>query len=313
MEKFGQYFNKLSKVAQRKIEQYAVANPEQMQGLDIRVKQLTEQWNLELGEVLDGGTASLIFEVQLKNQEPAVLKIALPGNSVVMEALVLKQAQGNGYALLYDVDFEKEAVLMEKLGTSLTAGNKTIEQHIEIICKTLKKAWMPHHTSIPYTTSVHQALSMWNYIDQKWRELGRPFSEVSLNLMHDYCQARMDAFDPKQAVLVHGDAHGLNILETENGDYKFVDPEGVISDKGYDLICLMRDWNDQLLLGDPMELLLKRCAWLSDLTGVDPLEIWQWGFIGRLMMGVTLMELGDTTEAQKVLEVADRISHHRWF
>ena len=313
MDKYGYYFNKLPKIAQLKTLQL-LENEEVLSfNLDQRVSELVQQWKLTLGKVLTGGTASLIIEAIRENGQEAILKIALPGSSIWTEALVLRVTKGNGYVNLYEVDFDKEAILLEKLGTPLSGTSKTIDEHIVTICEVLTKAWIRPTIMIPLPTAAQKALEMKEVIKIKWIELHKPFSEQTLQLAIEYAQTRFEAYDPESCVLVHGDAHGFNLMETENGAYKFVDPDGVYADKAYDLICIMRDWSDGLLKGNTLELLLARCKWIHELTGVDKVAIWQWGFLGRLMIGITLLELGNTKEAKQTFEVADRISHYRGF
>ena len=314
LENESYFFNKLPKIAQ-KIALHRIEREGDvywLKQLDRTVYALAEKWELTLGEVLNGGTASLILEATQKDGRPAVLKLALPGNSIYTEALVLNATNGNGYVTLYDVDFEREALLLEKLGTPLSGTLKTIDEHILILCSTLRKSWVkPRLMNLP--TAIHKALEMKEMIQQKWEELDRPFSERTLHLAMEYAEARMNAFDLNTSVLTHGDAHGFNILETSDGNYKFVDPDGVIADKAYDLICLMRDWSDELLAGNVLDRLRKRCTWLTELTGAEEIAIWQWGYLGRLVIGLTLMEIGKEDEGRKTLKVSDEISHHRVF
>ncbi len=303
------FFNKLPPIAQ-KIALQRIESEEDLNwvnNLDQTVYALAQKWELTLGEVLKGGTASLIIEATGKDGKQAVLKIALPGNSIYTEALVLNATNGNGYVSLYDVDFEREAMLLEKLGAPLSGTLKTIDEHIVILCETLKKSWVkPHLLNLP--TAIHKALEMKEIIQEKWKGLNQPFSQKSLDLAMEYVELRTNAFDLDNCVLTHGDAHGFNILETHNGTYKFVDPDGVIAEKAYDLICIMRDWSDDLLAGNPLEELRKRCSWLAELTGADEDAIWQWGYLGRLVIGLTLLELGKEKEGRKTLKVSDEIS-----
>ncbi|WP_298510420.1 aminoglycoside phosphotransferase family protein [uncultured Kordia sp.] len=313
MEAYGYYFNKLPKIAQLKTLQLLEKEAVVSFNLDRTVAELAAQWKLTLGKVLKGGTASLIIEATRENGQEAVLKIALPGSNIWTEALVLRVAKGNGYVNLYEVDFSKEAILLERLGTPLSGTSKTIDEHIVTICKVLTKAWVRPNIMVPLPTAAQKALEMKEIVKQKWSTLHKPFSEQTLQLAIEYAQARMEAYDPENCVLAHGDAHGFNLMETENDTYKLIDPDGIYADKAYDLICIMRDWSDGLLRGNTLELLLARCHWVHELTGVDKTSIWQWGFLGRLMIGITLLELGNTHEGKQTLEVADRISHYRLF
>ena len=68
----------------------------------------------------------------------------------------------------------------------------------------------------------------------------------------------------------------------------------------------MRDWSHELLSGDALRLGQARCAFLSELTGVDERAIWQWGFVERVSTGLLLLQLGMEQAGSETLAVADR-------
>ena len=307
------YFKKLPKLAQVKALNQPGTEPDWSIVLDQKVARLARKWKLKTGQVLDGGTENLILEVSRENGELAILKIALPFSSIALESIALQTANGQSYARLYEVDYSKGALLLERLGKPLSSSLKNIDEHIHIICSTLKKAWVKPHTTLLLPTSVSVATYFKDFIQTKWTELDKPFSIQSLKLANEFAEARIDGFKPENCVLVHGDAHGFNTLAAGNGEYKFIDPDGLLADKGFDLICLMRDWSEPLLRGKTLDLLLKRHALLAQLTDADETSIWQWGYLGRLVIGLTLLELGNTTKGRQTLEVADRISHYNLF
>jgi streptomycin 6-kinase len=313
LEHDSYFFHKLPKLAQEIALRNMKSEREYswLNNLDDVVRELAQKWRLELGDVLEGGNGSLIIDATREGKS-VILKLALPGNSIYTEALVLRAANGNGYVKLYEFDFDLDALLLEKLGKPLSGALKTIDEHIVILCAALNKSWVkPELFNLP--NAVHKATEMKDLIRSEWKSLDEPFSKQTLDLAMDYVEARIKTYDPENSVLAHGDAHGFNILEDANGEYKFVDPDGIIADKGFDLICIMRDWSDNLLAGDPLELLLERCKWLSELTNVNTTSIWQWGYLGRLVIGLTLLKLGKEHEGRRTLEVADKISHHRVF
>jgi streptomycin 6-kinase len=77
-------------------------------------------------------------------------------------------------------------------------------------------------------------------------------------------------------VLVHGDVHQWNALQTLDGDgFKLVDPDGLVADAEYDLGIIMRE--------DPGEDdLRERARTLAAHTGRDVQAIWEWGAVERL-------------------------------
>jgi streptomycin 6-kinase len=144
-----------------------------------------------------------------------------------------------------------------------------------------------------------------DFIATAWESLGRPCSAQAIDRALAYAGERGAAFDRASSVLVHGDAHSWNTLQASDGEFKLIDPEGLISEPAHDLAIPMRDMNDELLAGDALQLGYDRAQLLSQLTGVDEEAIWQWGFVERVSTGLYTMTLGHDGAAD-FLEVADR-------
>ena len=89
------------------------------------------------------------------------------------------------------------------------------------------------------------------------------------------------------------------------GEYKFVDPDGLLAEPALDLSISLREWRDELLAGDPLTLGRERCVLLSALAGVDGEAIWQWGFIEHVSCGLLDLQLGDRTNASQHFAIAE--------
>jgi streptomycin 6-kinase len=120
--------------------------------------------------------------------------------------------------------------------------------------------------------------------------------------------------NPRNAVLVHGDAHPANVLEVPDGTdhgtqqaFRLVDPEGLASEPTHDLGVVLRGWNEDLLGAHTASVALQRCQAVSRRTGVHPESIWQWSYIERVSTGLFLLRLGHEAEARLFLEAADRL------
>jgi len=133
---------------------------------------------------------------------------------------------------------------------------------------------------------------------------------TALDTALSFAQARARACDPEIAVLVHGDAHNGNTLQTLSqnsqtpSSFKLIDPDGLVAEAAYDLGVLMRGWIDELT-ADPVRLGLERCAYLSHLTGADTQATWQWGFIQCMSTGLLLIRVGQEPSGIQMLKVAE--------
>ncbi|MCC7267805.1 MAG: phosphotransferase [Caulobacteraceae bacterium] len=278
-------------------------------GVDDLADDLAREWGLSLGASLQGGTEALVLEATLADGRPAILKLMLPGiDRHGGELATLRLAAGRGYAEVYRHDIARRAVLMERLGPQLHELGWPVAAQIEAICATLKVAWVRPASMTGLMTGADKAVTLARLISRRFEATGRPCAERTIEVALAFAEDRRRAYDPAAAVLVHGDPHAWNTLQVPGADpprFKFVDPDGLFAEPAYDLGIAMREWEDELLAGDPLALGRARCALLSRLTGVPEEPIWQWGFLERVSTGLLLKEMGLDELAGNFLAVAE--------
>lgn len=312
------YQSELPNLVRMRAERLGETGVQWIARLDECVKQLAEQWSLEIGDVLTGGSEGFVAHARLDDGRGAILKIGLPGSAdLSAEAKVYQLAAGRGYAELFAHDPEQNAILLERLGPRLRITAPAIDTQIHALCNTLQEAWLPLDSSYGLMTGAQKAGWLAAFITEKWRLLGRPCDRQIVDRALEYCEERADAYDPDRSVLVHGDAHADNALvidalqHDEAGHQalrcKFVDPDGLFAEKACDLAVLMRDWSDELLADDDtLGRGRARGELLAALTGVDVRAIWQWGFMERVSTGLVLIEIGQKGEGEASLAVSAR-------
>jgi streptomycin 6-kinase len=276
--------------------------------LDAEVAALAEEWAITTGAVLSDGSEALVVEAMLPDGRPAILKFGLPGSeSGRQEANVLLSANGKGYATLYRHDYTRRAMLLERLGPSLDSLGLPVQEQLEILCRVLREAWHQPPPGTTWTTGAEKAVDLAAFISGLWEELGRPCSERCLEAALIHARRRAAAFDPERSVLAHGDPHAANALLVPGTarHFKFIDPDGLFIEPGYDLGVLMRGWGEPLLAGDAPALGRARARQLAALTGVDEAPIWEWGFVERVSTGLLLLQLGEESTAATYLAVAE--------
>ena len=283
-------------------------------GLDATVERLRRLWDVRLGNVLPGGSESLVLEATLADGHAAVAKIGLPAyGDLSTEARVYRLAERRGYAELFEYDAAGNALLLERLGPPLREACDATEAQMAVLCETLRESWVPLDHANGLMTGGEKARWLADFIEEKWRVLGEPCHRWTRDRALSCAEARADAFQPADAMLVHGDAHVENTLVVpgsgKGGDLrcKFVDPDGLFAERACDLAVPMREWSGELLAGDTVRLAVARCELLANLTGVDAAAIWQWGYVERVSTGLTMVEIGMREEGLESLAVADRL------
>lgn len=280
-------------------------------------------WGLTIGRTLDGGTAAFVAEALDRDRMPCVVKIGLAVDrddaaTFARSVGVHRFADGRGCAKLIEADVDTRptapAMLLERLGPNLDDLGLHTDEILDSIATTLRDFWRPVHDQPWLLDGKAKAEWLSTFIESTWHALDQPCDRAVIDRAVSLCAKRAAAFDPKAAVLVHGDAHGWNTLLASNprektGEdptYKFVDPEGLASEPAHDLAVPMREYNAPLLAGDTPVLLRERAESLGRACDVDPEVIWEWGYIERVSTGLVNVADFDGAEGRAFLDVAER-------
>jgi len=274
-------------------------------GLDALVLELERRWDIQVGEALAGGSHAVVARAVRTDGGSCVLKIALPDGMGVTpfchQTAALRAADGRGYVRLLACDNENRACLLETLGRPLRDSGYAPEQQMNIICQALRESWASPYR--PGLQSGHDILRWFRaFIRPLWEELGRPCPEAVIRAAYDALDARGADYRQESFVLIHGDAHSGNVLQSPRG-FVLIDPDGIWYEKAYDLGVLMREWPDALEL-DAAVMGLERCQYLCERTDADIRATWQWGFIQSVSTGLLCLKTGMADHGKKLLKLA---------
>lgn len=277
--------------------------------LDSVISELEATWHISVGETLSGGTHAFVGYADGEHGEKYVLKIDMPenlGGEFSRGINVLKMADGHGFPKLYAYDLKRKSCLLERLGKPIRQPGCSVQRQLEKICSALEKVW-----KIPVTDEDlpdGEASVSWfrEFLGETWEKLNRPCSQKVMDQAFAYLRSREKTLNPSEYVLLHGDAHGRNTLETLSGDgCKLIDPDGIFYEKAYDLGVLMREWTEEYDQF-PLEKGKERCNYLHQLTGVPEQAIWEWGYLQTVSTGFVLLQIGQEKTGQQMLRTAEQ-------
>jgi len=191
---------------------------------------------------------------------------------------------------------------MERLGRPMYELGLPLSRRLEILCATAARLWRPApDCGLP--SGAEKARWLADFIMMLWEELDHPCSEKAVDQALGLAHRREKAHRGERAVLVHGDPHQLNALQSEAG-FKLVDPDGLLAEAEYDLGVLMRGDPVELLAGDPLD----RAHWLAARTGLDPVATWEWGVIERLSTGLLCTQIHLQPLGEHTLRAAEAVT-----
>jgi streptomycin 6-kinase len=274
------------------------------------IDELEHDWSITVEHELPGGSGSYVARVRTAHAAAAVLKVTVTSEGLAEQLGALRRANGRGYARLLQEDLGRQAMLLEALGPSLEVSGLAPERQLVILADTLALAWedpagrrrapgrggvVPPGVST--SPGEDKASGLYALISDLWPQLGRPCSPAVVEQALAFADGLRQVPD-RELVVVHGDPHPgnlLRLLEDRPGGetgYCFVDPDGFVADRAYDLGVAIRDWTAQLDGPNPKGTLRRYCQLLAEHTGVAVDRIWQWGFVERVSTGLYLLSFG---------------------
>ncbi|WBB57990.1 aminoglycoside/hydroxyurea antibiotic resistance kinase [Streptomyces sp. WMMC500] len=275
-----------------------------LERLPALVASLEADWSIIVGRPYTGGARAFVAEATRADGASAILKVLVPGvgNDSSTEATVLRMVGGEGCPALYRHDAGRGALLMERLGRPMFELGLPLSRRLGILCDTAARIWRPApDCGLP--TGAEKARRLADVIARLWEELDHPCSEKAVEHALVSARRREQAHRDEKAVLVHGDVHQLNALQSDGG-FKLVDPDGLLAEAEYDLGVLMRGDPVELLAGDPFE----RARRLAARTGLDPVATWEWGVIERVSSGLLCTQIHLQPLGRDTLRAAEAVA-----
>ncbi len=275
-----------------------------LKDLPAKVERLQNRFNLSLGDSLGGGTESLVIAAQ-SDWGDCVLKLGLPDN-LKREARAYELANGQGYAYAHAYIDEEDALITEALGGMLVDAGLPVAEQIEHLVCALESSWQVDVGPEGLMSGSEKAQWHLDYVKPQLEQNSSDLSQDHLERTTTFANERQASHQDATSTLSHGDGHAWNALAA-SGDlaYKFVDPDGHYAERAYDLSILMREWVEEMLIGDPSENGVARCQALSERTGEPMRAIWQWGFVEQVSTYLMLLELNWPEVAKQHLAVVE--------
>ena len=277
---------------------------EWLENLPQLVAELEEMWRITVGHSFEGGTESFVAEAVLEDGTLAVLKLLIPRSDGAAgnEILVLRVADGGGCVQLLRSEESIGALLLERLGRPLYELALPIKERHEILCAAAERLWRPaRDCGLP--SGADKGRWLIEYVVRMWEELDHPCSERVIDHAISCAENRIAVHDVEKAVLVHGDVHQWNALQSKDG-FKLIDPDGLLAEAEYDLGILMREDPIDLLRGDPQE----RARWLARRCDLDATAIWEWGVVERVSTGLLCTQVNLQPSGTDMLRAAELLA-----
>jgi streptomycin 6-kinase len=244
------------------------------------VADVAARWQVEIGEPFaDGGAVSWVAPAITAGGDEAVVKLFLVGLENADEPDALRHYDGCGAVRL--LAGEPGALLLERLrpGSPLWEVQDD-DAACGVAMDLLRQLWRPPDPGHPFRMLAADAAMWAETIDRLWRQLGRPFERSLL----DEALSAAAELPPTQgeAVVLHQDLHGGNVLRAERDPWLAIDPKPVVGEREFDLASLIRDRRWAI----DERIVRRRLDLLSSELGLDRERMRRWALLHALAWGV---------------------------
>jgi len=241
-----------------------------------------------------------------RDGESVVLKIGVPNVELTSEIAALRLYDGRGACHFLDADAGKGMFLLERLqpGRMLSTLDDD-EQATHIAAEVMSQLWRP----VPNNQDDFVLLKNWfngfKRLRRRYKGKTGPMPEYLVKTAEKLSQELLA--EDKDVVLLHGDFHHFNVLESGRG-WLAIDPKGVIGSRGYEVGPLLINPNDRFLNGsNPRRQTEKRIAILSEMLGVERGRIRSWGLCHAVLSAWWSIEDNDPSGCENSIHCAEII------
>ena len=195
-------------------------------------------------------------------------KVAAGARQLIAEVEALR-AFGEARAVrVLDVDVDGPSVLLERVtpGTTL-AATAPEDDALRVVVSLLSTGWPP-------VSSTSVATPLARFLPA----LGAPPFALALSIFSELLA------DSPAPVLLHGDLHYDNILQSDRAGHLLIDPKGMIGDPAFDIGYLVsRPMPSALDALPPAQALERRLAFLPDALGLDPRRVANFAYVAAAL------------------------------
>jgi streptomycin 6-kinase len=230
------------------------------------------------------------------------LKIGVPHADLYTEMRALALYEGRNICRCYDVDKEIGAILIERISPGVNLkSEKNHSTQIKIASEVIANLAIPveeDHNLPSYSYWLNKAFSRAREEDKIVQKMH------SLMDSAERMYREIEASD-RPKILLHGDLHHYNILQDHNGEWKAIDPKGVIGQACMDCARFMENQLDMVQYEEQKKYLDEMITVFSTTFKESKQTIATCLFIDYVLSTCWTFEDGKLTHA-KQLEAIDR-------
>ncbi|HEX5468554.1 MAG TPA: aminoglycoside phosphotransferase family protein [Gaiellaceae bacterium] len=248
-------------------------------------EELAAAWSLELGSPFEPALVSLAVPARTADGGEAVLKLNFPEAESEHEADALAHWDGAGAVRLNARDDERRALLVERCVPGDQLWTLPDEEATGIAAGVLRQLWRAPPAGHSFRPLAGEAARWAEELPLRWRRHGRPFERELLERAVGFLREAGPA--QGEAVVLHQDFHGGNVLRAGPDRWLAIDPKPLVGEREFDTASFLRDRRPELARDpDAPGTVGRRLDLLAGELGLDRERMVGWGIAHALAWGL---------------------------
>jgi streptomycin 6-kinase len=208
------------------------------------IKTYADKWNLTSFQFIPSYSANLVFKCYSESLRCVVLKIGNPSSrEIITEFNTLREYNGRRFCKVFSSDIESGVILEECIHPGNTLRNEgSLDKRLTVFSSLYKGLHIKPIKAEIYPTYIEWVCRITEYMSKR-----QDCKELYLHMKkaRDICISVSSLYSKK--MLLHGDFHHNNILLGSDGEYKIIDPKGVIGDPVFDVPrFILNEFGDEI-------------------------------------------------------------------
>lgn len=243
----------------------------------------SNKWQLTKLKFLNSSPTSHLLEAyQISSGSKVALKFAHSKAEIKSEAEALKFYDGVGCVRLLCLD-EKNGVLLRSyahppyLKSFFPSKDEEAVLCAAGVIKKLHSKKIIQNDTYPTIADWLRSLKTHGVIQKRHIDRAKLLAKDLLN-------------SSEQVVLLHGDLHHDNIMQTYDGEWIAIDPKGVVGEAAYEIGAFIRNPMPELLKYNASATIERRIKLFSEYLDMDEERIRQWCYIQSVLSACFAIE-----------------------
>jgi streptomycin 6-kinase len=214
---------------------HVVKNNEQIQSFYESIKSeldiYVDKWKLRNLEIIDDGRESCVLKCFSEIYGDAILKKRTTSKIIEDEYNTLVEYNGKRFCKAYDADSKNGILLEEQIKPGIELKEiASLDERLTVFCNLHKGLHITPKSIENYPTYLDWVSNATSYMESQ-----KDYNTLYLHMKkaEEICKELFELYPTK--MLLHGDLHHHNILFNHSGNFKIIDPKGVIGDPIFDI------------------------------------------------------------------------------